>query len=668
MKNQTILKTLHQKITWALHLTPKEFFAYLNFRKTQITQYFKRKNLIKSKKNFLKKLESPSHLKKLTNSHNSTKPTFFFKTNKNLIKALTPYKQTILKEAEKILNHKFILLGSKPTKLKQKINWHQDFKSGKTWPLNLATEIPYEFSTSNDIKVPWDLSRGLQFPTLGQAYLLTNNSKYAHEFEAQITDWIKSNPLHFGVNWKCTMDVAIRACNWTFGWQFFKNSPNITEKFKTLFYNSLHQHGEFIIHNLETFPFTSNHYLSDIVGLVYLGIMFPQFKASKKWRKKGIKALEEEMKKQVYKDGADFEASISYHRLATELFAYSAILCKLNNHKLSFTFWQQLEKMFNYTLNYTKPNNLAPMIGDFDDGRLHILSNFSNWNKRDHTYLLSIANILFPNETQYSSFTKQPHETILLTQNISETSSQQQSTNLKSIAFPNTGTYSLRSKKTHIFINAGPNGQNKNGGHSHNDTFSFEINKEKKDFIIDTGSFIYTPDLKARDHFRSTKMHNTLCIDNTEINPIDPKQPFYLKEAAHPKVLTWKTTKEKDILKAQHTSYHRLDDPITHQRTFSFEKATSHLEITDTLIGNGPHTLEWNFHFTPETNLKLNSNKLTATQKNTTLTIEFPQELTTQIKETEVSYSYGIKEKSKRLTLSAKIKIDSKKVFLFIIR
>jgi len=44
---------------------------------------------------------------------------------------------------------------------------------------------------------------------------------------------------------------------------------------------------------------------------------------------------------------------------------------------------------------YTKPDGTVPQIGDNDDGRLHILSNYGNWNRLDHRYLLSVGAVLF---------------------------------------------------------------------------------------------------------------------------------------------------------------------------------------------------------------------------------------------------------------------------------
>ncbi len=43
----------------------------------------------------------------------------------------------------------------------------------------------------------------------------------------------------------------------------------------------------------------------------------------------------------------------------------------------------------------TKPDGTAPQIGDNDDGRLHILSDYGNWSRLDHRYLLSVGAVMF---------------------------------------------------------------------------------------------------------------------------------------------------------------------------------------------------------------------------------------------------------------------------------
>jgi hypothetical protein len=86
----------------------------------------------------------------------------------------------------------------------------------------------------------------------------------------------------------------------------------------------------------------------------------------------------------------------------------------------------------------------------------------------------------------------------------------------KLYAYPEFGMFIFKSKNIYLAIRCGSIGQN--GGHSHNDNLSFELNVRGRDFIIDGGSYLYTPFPNIRNGFRSTKAHNTLILDGLEQN------------------------------------------------------------------------------------------------------------------------------------------------------
>lgn len=334
-------------------------------------------------------------------------PRFFFNTHdkERVVEIIkeeysTSLEQTI-NDTDEICNHIFDLLGSGKTELGKEINWHLDFKSGFRWnpkEYYLWTGKHVILNDDSDVKVPWELSRCQHFVTLGKAYWYIGDEKYAKEFVSEVESWIENNPVELGVNWACTMDVAIRVVNWIWGYYFFCNSKTLTKEFKIKFFKSLFLHGRHIINNLEFGHIRGNHYLSDIVGLIYLGIFFQETKDGKKWLEKGLSALKEEIVLQVYPDGVDFEGSISYHRLVIELFLSATLLCIKNGITFSEWYMNRLEKMIEFVMYYTKPDGTAPQIGDNDDGRLHILSNYGSWNRLDHRYLLSVGAGLFKRE------------------------------------------------------------------------------------------------------------------------------------------------------------------------------------------------------------------------------------------------------------------------------
>jgi len=512
--------------------------------------------------------------------------------------------------ADKVCKHLFDLLGSSPTQLGERIDWHIDFKTGYRWnPRQYYASVrsaPYP--GGYDLKVPWELSRCQHFAWLGQAYWFTGNEKYAQEFAAQVLDWIEQNPPRFGVNWACAMDVAIRAVNWLWGYCFFKDAPSLTDEFRLAFFKSLLAHGRHIVDNLEwSEMLTANHYLSDVAGLIYLGILCPEFKEAAMWRDFGLRELWKEMSKQVYPDGVDFEASISYHRLVTELFLSPIILCQLNDIHIPSGVMEQLEKMIESVMYYTKPDGTVPLIGDADNGRLHRLKVWAEPEREwiNHRHLLAIGAVLFQRDDFAQVAGEEWEEAFWLLGERAIAYKEQFDRNnppllrLNSRCFPDGGLYIMRHDDLYMIIDAGDNGQNGNGGHAHNDTLSFELYAGDRTFISDSGTYVYTADHRERNRFRSTAYHNTVLIDGQEINRIEIREPFSLTEDARPTVNAWRSTKAFDFFDGQHDGYRRLSDPVLHRRQVYFDKQSGFWLMRDWLEAEETHRYELYFHFAP---------------------------------------------------------------------
>ena len=311
-------------------------------------------------------------------------------------------KARIIKEAELVTKHQFGILGTGLRYWDNPIRWHLDIKSGREWPVCYYKKLCYGKLTcvnGSDIKIPWELSRFQHLIPIIKAFIITNDDKYAREAVTQIENWIEDNPFCYGVNWTYAMEVAIRSCNWIWAWWAFKDNSAWNDEFNQNFLKNMWQHGWYIENNLENKDgIRTNHYLANIVGLLFIGIMFPKFKDAKRWKHFGSKELIRCMEEMVYADGVNFENSTAYHRLVLEFFTYSAVLCQKNGIELPDSFWQRLEKMFEFIMLCTRPDSRVPMIGDSDDGRFFILSNYYGWDRWDHRYLLYIGAVLFERE------------------------------------------------------------------------------------------------------------------------------------------------------------------------------------------------------------------------------------------------------------------------------
>ena len=556
------------------------------------------------------------------------------------------------------------------------IDWHIDFKSGYRWEEGTwYKKIKFGHIPGADIKVPWELSRFNHLVTLGQAYLITNDEKYTSEFIYQITDWVENNSPQFSVNWACAMDAAIRACNWIIGFSYFTRSPLISKKFFFMFVKNIFVCGKHIRDNLEKgiFEVGTNHYLSDIVGLLYIGLLFIKTKRGRKWFNFAFKELQKQMDSQVYDDGCDFEASTCYHRLALELFFYPTFFIINNSNDcskdsfseigekiFSIKYINKLYRMFEVLLFNLNHKGMMPQIGDNDNGRLHI---FNSREILDMRYLLTIGTIFFK-ESKFKirefGFCEEAlwifgKKGFKIWNNINENSINY----ISSKAFNEAGLYIMRNGRNHMVISGGSNGQGGYGGHAHNDKLSFVLSINGENIIVDPGSYLYTPLPEYRNKFRSTFFHNTIVVDNKEQNRFNSKSLFLLENDAPVKINSWKSTNTYDFFDAEHYGYSRLNDVVLHRRQIIFNKEDSCWFIKDILTGTGKHTFDLYFHLDSGLNYKIEKDELSISiyahngrklriypvvTNNTDILIE----------DGFVSYGYGQKVNSKVLKYSKK--------------
>jgi hypothetical protein len=447
------------------------------------------------------------------------------------------------------------------------IQWRRDPLSNYVWPLDYHRDMKLMRADGSDVRVLWELNRLGHFLMLARAYSLTKNERYAAEFLAQLRSWSAQNPYGRGPNWSCAMEVALRAMNLLAAFETFRHSPQLNSDFLSFFLQLLQQHGHYIRNNLEfSYIATSNHYLSDVVGLLWLGLLLPELRDAQEWRDFGLVQTLREMDKQVLADGADFEASTGYHRFVTELFLYSFMLCRANNVEIDRKYWTRLHRMLVYIRAYLRPDGFAPLIGDTDSGQV---LPFVSRRADDHAYLLEIGAQFFDDPELKTPCAN-------------------------SQAFPDAGTYFMRDGDLYLCFNASRPGLNGRGSHGHNDALSIEVSAGGRAFIVDPGTYVYSADLEKRHQFRSTAYHSTVQIDGLEQNTIDMHTPFVIGNEAKPRVLEWKTGADFDKVVGEHYGY-----PVVHRRTVVFNKRERAWVIDDEFFGDGEHLYEVRFHFAP---------------------------------------------------------------------
>jgi hypothetical protein len=300
------------------------------------------------------------------------------------------------------------------------IDWQRDFKSGFRWSeRDWYKHIPFVHRGHKpgvDIKVPWELARMQHLPVLAYGYAsalagttgFDDPGVYAHEFRNQILDFVATNPPRFGVNWACTMDVAIRVANWLMSYDLFHAfGAQFDADFDHEFMRTVYQHGRHIVSNLEwSAEAVGNHYLADIIGLLFVAAYLPRCAETDTWLAFSVQELVTEVERQFLPEGANFEASTSYHRLSAEMVVYAtALVLALGQEKCRVlstydhtrhaaqpplspapirvyprsgqhaaipfppSYFSRIGLMAQFTQDMTRPDGRITQIGDCDNGR-----------------------------------------------------------------------------------------------------------------------------------------------------------------------------------------------------------------------------------------------------------------------------------------------------------
>jgi hypothetical protein len=473
------------------------------------------------------------------------------------------------------------------------IDWHLDFKSGYRWSENTVSgSVPYGHEPGVDIKVPWELARLQHLPPLALTATPAGSDKSRQEFENQILDFVSANPPGWGVNWACTMDVAIRAANMVLAYDLFRaRGISFTNSFKGAFIASIRCHGRHIREHLEwNEGQRGNHYLANIAGLTFVATFLASDRETDSWLSFALGELINEVEFQFQKDGSNFEASTSYHRLSAEMVAYStAVFLGLSETRrdalMGMSSWNsdfgpfssqyaaQLEKMAEFSKHITKPDGLVVQIGDNDSGRFfkfdldgHSLDHrstvaaFGGMFKGDE--FAAFAGADFQAETavvrslsggvEMATTSFAPSTFIDDTPNDTTATQLTQidiilpdptlTDNLMTFSYPEFGLFIWRSERLFLSVRCGPVGQNGRGGHAHNDQLAIELQIDGEDWIADPGSYTYTADPKLRDAYRSTFAHATPRFGATEPSSLGLGM-FHLEDNAAARVLHFSSSR-----------------------------------------------------------------------------------------------------------------------------
>ncbi len=427
----------------------------------------------------------------------------------NFIKS--PYNQ-LKSDAENILSGKIKFFSCEWRNIGLDYDWITNPDSGFQYNNKQHwSKIPDLSEEAGDIKYVWEKSRF--------SWVLTI-IRYDYHFEedhsdfvfSQIENWIDSNPINQGPNWRCSQEISLRIFNWCYVLHFYKNSEALSasrwKKIQNTIYWSLHHVYKHI--DFSRIAVRNNHAITETLFLTLSNILFPFIPETKKWAKAGRKWFEQEIEYQIYNDGTFLQFSMNYHRVVIQLLSFGISITDKTSQPFSTEVKNKAYKSVNFLYQCMQEDKgYLPNYGANDGAWFFPLS---DTDYRDYRPQLNALHKLLTGKFLFSSSIMKEEclwlgidDKIQIHKNFPP---------IKRIygiiEFKIGGYYLIREKESFTFIKCGKY----NNRPSQADNLHVDIWHKGENILCDGGSYKYNTQKNIKKYFSGTESHNTVMLDN----------------------------------------------------------------------------------------------------------------------------------------------------------
>jgi len=191
------------------------------------------------------------------------------------------------------------------------------------------------FGEVQDVKFLWEPARFSWAFTLGRAFHLTCDDRFAEAFWKYTETFLDGNPTNTGPNWVSAQEVALRLMAFCWSLQVFDSSQSSTTTRKERLARSIAEHAARIIPTMVYAQSqNNNHLLSEYAGLFTAGLALPDHPQSARWLQMGWKGFHKDLRRQVDAYGEYVQHSTNYQRLMLQLSLWIGALA--NKQKMPF--------------------------------------------------------------------------------------------------------------------------------------------------------------------------------------------------------------------------------------------------------------------------------------------------------------------------------------------
>jgi hypothetical protein len=513
------------------------------------------------------------------------------------------WREKLIGDADKIAKGQLSFFDLEDHFLGDPIEWNYDHGASKPTPKLPIQSVDYrDFQQSGDCKLVWEPNRHHHLVVLARAYRATGERRYAEAVVRQLESWMEQNPFGYGMNWRSPLELGVRLINWIWAFDMIRDSAVMDEAFYARLRRAAFFHCWETARKYSKGSSANNHLVGEAAG-VYVGASYFQgFRQSETWREEAKEILCREILAQTYDDGCIREHGLGYQFFVLQFYIVSGLVGRWTGDDFPYAYWARIERMVEFVAWLAEGGEELPMFGDRDDG--YVLDLGDRPEKVEA--LLSLAALLFERDDFKGQVggVSQTAYWLMGTADVADYGRPVVTQNalkpLRSRSFPESGYHMLQHGRVgegafSLFFDCAELGYGSIAAHGHADALSVALRLDRRDILVDSGTYDYFTYPEWRQYFRQTRSHNTLMVDGEDQSEL--LGAFLWGRRAESRLEAWQVDGDETLISGSHDGYCRLPDPVVHRRTVKLKGGQGEIEILDEIECRQRHQVSLRFQF-----------------------------------------------------------------------
>lgn len=491
-------------------------------------------------------------------------------------------------QADAVVGGRVQYFGYPETTLASPIDWHHDPIGNVRWPSVPSSRLDHR-AAAGDAKWIWELNRLQHLPWLAQAWLVTDDERYADTAWAHLDGWLAQNPPGTGIAWRGAFEAGVRGISVAVALQGLRDSAGCTLDRFAAVVRMLSESARRCWTDRSRFSSANNHLVGELAGSAVIALLLPELRGSAARLERAVAGLARESRLQILPDGAGAEQAFGYQQFTGDLLLVVVALLRLAGRPAPVAMRDGLLRSAAYMAELLGDGDPVPRYGDDDEGfalrldaaprpepRAHLAAVAATVGEEGGGTPGGLAAAWLGGDRARGGIPSvpAPHGRV----------------------FPDGGLVLLRSERRRITMDVGPLGYLSIAAHGHADALALTLAVDGRELIGDPGPGSYYGHPAWRTVHRSTRAHATVAVDGAD-QSVQGGSFLWTTRAV---VRVGLADVERGIVDAAHDGYTRLIEPVQHRRRLIAPPDRVPVLVVDELTGDGSHEVGTSWPLAPE--------------------------------------------------------------------